>query len=74
MDEETNLFCLLISSDPVSFEENNNEDKWKIAMDEEIKSIEKKKTWELTTLPKGRKSIRVKWIYKTKRNAQREVQ
>ncbi|MBE2321323.1 hypothetical protein DVA67_035740, partial [Solirubrobacter sp. CPCC 204708] len=43
-------------------------------MDEEIESIEKNKTWELTTLPKGRKTIGVKWVYKTKRNAQGEVQ
>ena len=28
----------------------------------EIKSIEKNKTWELTILPKGVKSIRVKWV------------
>ncbi|GKA51423.1 retrovirus-related pol polyprotein from transposon TNT 1-94 [Tanacetum coccineum] len=34
------------------------------AMDEEIKSIEKNDTWKLMTLPKGQKSIGVKWIYK----------
>lgn len=55
MDEDTNLFCLLMSSDPVSSEEANNEDKWKDTMDEEIKSIEKNKTWELTTLGRPQK-------------------
>nr|GEV65178.1 copia-type polyprotein [Tanacetum cinerariifolium] len=34
--------------------------KWRQAMDEEIKSIEKNDTWELTTLPKGQKAIGVK--------------
>ncbi|CAM8953938.1 unnamed protein product [Rhodiola kirilowii] len=35
-------------------------------MDAEIASIEKNDTWELTTLPVGKKSIGVKWVYKTK--------
>ncbi|KAI9182272.1 hypothetical protein LWI28_023767 [Acer negundo] len=43
-------------------------------MDSEIQSIEKNKTWELTNLPKGRKAIGVKWVYKTKRNVKGEVQ
>nr|GFA70386.1 retrovirus-related Pol polyprotein from transposon TNT 1-94 [Tanacetum cinerariifolium] len=40
---------------------------------EEIKSIEKNDTWELTTLPKGQKAIGVKWVYKAKKNAKGEV-
>ncbi|KAI9198969.1 hypothetical protein LWI28_025275 [Acer negundo] len=63
-----------MTSDPVSFEEANQEGKWRSAMDDEIRSIEKNKTWELTNLPKGRKAIGVKWVYKTKRNAKGEVQ
>ena len=35
-------------------------------MDAEIESIEKNDTWELTDLPKGYKTIGVKWVYKTK--------
>ena len=31
-----------------------------------IQSIEKNNTWELTTLSLGKKSIGVKWVYKTK--------
>lgn len=34
-------------------------------MDEEIHAIEKNSTCELTTLPHCKKSIRVKWVYKT---------
>jgi len=37
-------------------------------MNEEIKSIKKNDTWELTTLPKRREAIRVKWVYKAKKN------
>ncbi|CAM8926680.1 unnamed protein product [Rhodiola kirilowii] len=35
-------------------------------MDVEIASIKKNDTWELTPLPVGKKSIGVKWVYKTK--------
>ncbi|KAI9152926.1 hypothetical protein LWI28_003161 [Acer negundo] len=74
VEEDLTLYCLLMTSDPVSFEEANQEGKWRSAMDDEIRSIEKNKTWELTNLPKGRKAIGVKWVYKTKRNVKGEVQ
>ena len=36
--------------------------KWKEAMNEEIKSLYKNDTWELTRLPKGKKAICCKWV------------
>ncbi|KAL0540755.1 hypothetical protein IC582_020769 [Cucumis melo] len=36
------LFCLFGDSEPLNFEETSQNDKWKIAMDEEIKAIKKK--------------------------------
>lgn len=44
------------------------ESKWKKAMEEEIKAIEKNQTWELTDPPKENKIIGMKWVYKTKLN------
>ena len=38
-------------------------------MDDEMKAIEKNKTWKLTTLPTCHKPIGVKWVYKVKKNA-----
>ncbi|CAA0820188.1 cysteine-rich RLK (RECEPTOR-like protein kinase) 8 [Striga hermonthica] len=38
-------------------------------MDCEIEALEKNCTWELTTLPAGKKAIGCKWIYKIKRKA-----
>ena len=35
-------------------------------MDEEMTTIEKNKTWELTDLPEGKEVIGLKWVYKTK--------
>ena len=42
-------------------------------MDEEIAAIERNNTWELTDLPKGWKSISVKWVCKTKLKENGEV-
>ncbi|KAH9715667.1 hypothetical protein KPL71_021147 [Citrus sinensis] len=68
------LFCLFADCEPVNFQETALDEKWRIAMDEEIKAIMKNDTWELTTLPKGHKAIGVKWVYKTKRNAKGEIE
>lgn len=37
-------------------------------MNKEIKDIKRNKTWVLTILPEGVKSIEVKWVFKTKLN------
>ncbi|KAE8683276.1 TMV resistance protein N-like [Hibiscus syriacus] len=68
------LFCLFADCEPVSFQEAVQEKKWRDAMDEEIKAIEKNDTWKLTSLPKGHKAIGVKWVYKTKQNAKGEIE
>ena len=48
-------FAFFIDSYPIVYEEVIKEKKWKEAMNNEIKSIEKNKTWELTDLPRDRK-------------------
>ncbi|KAA0033083.1 copia protein [Cucumis melo var. makuwa] len=68
------LFCLFADSEPLNFEEASQNDKWKIAMDEEIKAIKKNDTWELSTLPNGKKAVGVKWVFKIKRNEKGEVE
>ena len=42
-------------------------------MDEEIASIGKNNTWELTELPMGQRTIGVKWVYKTKLKENGEI-
>ncbi|KAJ7959769.1 Retrovirus-related Pol polyprotein from transposon TNT 1-94 [Quillaja saponaria] len=68
--EDVNLFCLVVNSEPLFFEEVENDKKWRQAMDEEIIAIEKNDTWELANLPKDHKAIGVKW----KKNAKGEVE
>ena len=68
------LFCLFADCEPVDFQEAVQDTKWRKAMDEEIEAIQKNDTWELAILLKGHKAIGVKWVYKTKKNANGEVE
>ncbi|KAL0294285.1 UNVERIFIED_CONTAM: Retrovirus-related Pol polyprotein from transposon RE2 [Sesamum radiatum] len=60
--------------EPESFEAAAKDEVWVQAMKEEIKMIEKNDTWELTERPKDKEVIGVKWIYKTKLNADGSIQ
>lgn len=48
--------------------------KWLGAMEEEMKSLEENDTWELCELPKDRKAIDCKWVFKTKTDANENAQ
>ncbi|GJV61524.1 retrovirus-related pol polyprotein from transposon TNT 1-94 [Tanacetum coccineum] len=41
-------------------------DKWVVAMEEEVESLHKNKTWELVKLPKEKRVISCKWLFKVK--------
>ena len=71
--EEMNLLCLYADHEPPTFQGAVNEDCWRRAMEEEIHTIEKNDTWELTTLPPGKKAIGVKWAYKIKHTVDGEI-
>lgn len=43
---DNELFCLLVESEPLISNEAMQDEKWKQAIDEQIKSITKNKTWE----------------------------
>ncbi|KAL0844254.1 hypothetical protein Bca101_017500 [Brassica carinata] len=75
IDDEEDVVNMAVvnSSDPQTFEEAEKSLRWREAMDEEIRSIERNQTWELSILPEGAKCIGVKWIYKTKLNENGEV-
>ena len=64
-------YALMVSSDvePSCFENACTNDLWMKAMEEEMHSIEKNETWELVELPKDKKCIGCKWVYKTKYNS-----
>nr|GEX91741.1 ribonuclease H-like domain, reverse transcriptase, RNA-dependent DNA polymerase [Tanacetum cinerariifolium] len=60
---------LLAEDEPKSYKEALSDQKWIEAMKVELDSINRNNTWELTTLPKGHKAIDLKWVFKTKKDA-----
>lgn len=72
--EQHNLAVFSTNNDPTTYEEAIKHEEWRKAMDQEIDSIEKNNTWNLTGLPSGAKKIGVKWVYKTKLNKKGEVE
>jgi ATP-binding cassette subfamily B (MDR/TAP) protein 1 len=46
--------------------EDEHKKKWMKAMQEEMDSLHKNDTYELMKLPKGKKALKNKWVYKIK--------
>jgi hypothetical protein len=49
-----------------TFVEASGHPDWDTTMNEEYRSLMVNDTWDLVPLPKGRKLVRCKWVYKTK--------
>lgn len=60
-----------LNENPEDFEEAiNSKDSthWQKAMEKEIKSLKENNTWNLTELPKGKKALPCKWVFRVKKN------
>ena len=61
-------FVLLTDSDaPSCYKEAmlaSDKSQWETAMKNELSSIQKNGTWELVRLPKSKKELPCKWVYK----------
>lgn len=65
------------SLEPNSFEEAlkcENSKEWVAAMDDEMKSLDENKTWTLADLPKDRKVVSNRWIYRLKHKTNGELE
>jgi len=71
--QEMQQLAMIVTNDPLAFEEAAKSRVWKDAMKNEIEAIERNGTWELIDLPPGAKKIGVKWIFKTKINEKGEI-
>ena len=68
-DPSVNYLLLTDNGEPESFEEaqmQNDFEKWELAMKEELKSLEKNKTWQLVPLPQGKRALQNKWVFRLK--------
>jgi len=63
----TSTFTLL-AFDPIYFEAAK-EPEWCKAMEEEMLTIQRNETWDLVKLPEGKNAIGLKWVFRTKYNA-----
>lgn len=55
--------------DPLTVDEaliGANKDKWKNAMEKEMSSLKENQVWDLVELPKGKKAVGSKWVFKRK--------
>lgn len=66
---KTFLTNLNTTTTPSSISEALTDRKWKQAMDLEMEALEKNNTWELVTLPPGKKPVGCKWVYTVKYRA-----
>jgi hypothetical protein len=55
--------------EPTCFEQAVGNSKWDNAMDEDMAALDANAIWELVALPKDKKAIGCKWVYKVKHNA-----
>jgi hypothetical protein len=61
--------CNVALIEPAGYEEAAADQHWMAAMKEELMMIEKNQTWLLVNRPAHKKAIGVKWVYRTKFNA-----
>ena len=70
-------FDIGINKDPVSFSqaiESNDSSKWIDVMNEELKSMDQNKVWDLVELPSNCKKVGCKWVFKTKRDSKGNIE
>jgi hypothetical protein len=63
---KTYLTSISKEQEPLNYHEAITNLNWCKAIKEELKAIEQNKTWIIVKLPKGKKPIRCKWVYKIK--------
>jgi Reverse transcriptase (RNA-dependent DNA polymerase) len=68
------IASLDIISIPKCWQVTKDDPKWKSAMLEELEALDKNKTWELVSLPPGKKAVGCKWVFTVKQNPEGRVE
>ena len=69
--QSSTSFCAMqfVSDDPDTVAEamsGENASHWRVAMQEEFRTLTENSTWELTDLPPDKKAIQSRWVFKSK--------
>ena len=75
LQEHEFVFC--DDNDPVTFQEvisSSHASEWLAAMQDELVSMSHNSVWDLVELPKGCKPVGCKWVFKTKRSSDGEIE
>ncbi|XP_074301014.1 uncharacterized protein LOC141632361 [Silene latifolia] len=70
----TSLAKVIKKVEPSYYTQACKDPRWVAAMDQELLALEKNNTWQLTTLPHGKKAIDRKWVYKIKHKSDGTVE
>jgi len=68
------LANVLQTPEPHSYAQARLNPEWVKAMDLELAAVEQNHTWQLTSLPPGKKALSSKWVYRTKYRADGSVE
>uniref|UniRef100_A0A0V0H896 Putative ovule protein n=1 Tax=Solanum chacoense TaxID=4108 RepID=A0A0V0H896_SOLCH len=60
--------------EPSSYEESSLDPAWQAAMTLEFEALSANNTWDLVSLPAGKKAIGCRWVYKIKHKADGSVE
>ena len=61
-------------SEPSTYEEAAHSPGWQAAMEQELQALAATRTWDIVSLPRGKKPIGCKWVYKVKHKADGSIE
>ncbi|KAI3759425.1 hypothetical protein L6452_07232 [Arctium lappa] len=68
------LSAISSNDEPKHFRQAAQHEKWREAMQKEIRALEENGTWTLEELPDGKRAIDSKWVYKIKYKSDGEIE
>jgi len=61
-------------TEPTSYDQAVQHPNWQAAIDQELQALQQSHTWDIVSLPPGKKPIASKWVYKVKYRADGSIE